>query len=82
MIPVKRHYIPKYPQTIPRDEAAVPGLKKRMLANLCNLRPAWLDLAHRRLDESVFAAYGWSAGTTDDDMLAEVLELNLRRGAF
>ena len=36
--------------------------KKRTLTNLYNARPTWLDLAHKRLDEAVFAAYGW---TTD-----------------
>ena len=30
---------------------------KRTLTNLYNARPTWLDLAHRRLDEAVFAAY-------------------------
>ena len=29
-----------------------------VLLNLYNQRPTWLDLAHRRLDEAVFAAYG------------------------
>jgi hypothetical protein len=26
--------------------------------NLYNARPTWPDLAHKRLDEAVFAAYG------------------------
>lgn len=30
--------------------------KKRILTNLYNARPTWLDLAHTRLDEAVFAA--------------------------
>ena len=40
--------------------------EKRTLTNLYNQRPAWLDLAHRKLDEAVFAAYGWdpAIGTT------------------
>ena len=29
--------------------------KKRTLTNLYNARPTWLDLAHKRLDEAVFA---------------------------
>ncbi len=54
-------------------------LKKRTLTNLYNQRPTWLDLAHRKLDEAVFAAYGWPPDLTDDEILAHLLELNLRR---
>lgn len=32
-------------------------LKDRTLTNLYNLRPAWLRLAHKKLDEAVLAAY-------------------------
>ena len=39
----------------------------------------WLELAHRRLDEAVFAAYGWSPDLTDGEILAKLLELNLSR---
>jgi hypothetical protein len=35
-------------------------LVKRTLTNLYNQRPTWLDLAHKKLDEAVLAAYGWS----------------------
>jgi hypothetical protein len=34
---------------------------KRTLTNLYNTRPTWLELAHKKLDEAVFAAYGWRA---------------------
>jgi type II restriction/modification system DNA methylase subunit YeeA len=34
-------------------------LAKRTLTNLYNQRPTWLDLAHKKLDAAVFAAYGW-----------------------
>jgi hypothetical protein len=71
----------KYPRTIPRDEASAKELKKRTLTNLYNQRPAWLDLAHKKLDEAVFAAYGWPADISDDDLLAKLLELNLERAA-
>ena len=63
-------------------------LKKRTLTNLYNQRPTWLDLAHRKLDEAVFDAYGWphdpsapSAGQalSDEDILARLLALNLER---
>jgi hypothetical protein len=36
------------------------------LINLYNARPTWLDLAHKKLDAAVFAAYGWNPTTTDD----------------
>ena len=52
---------------------------KRTLTNLYNARPTWLDLAHQRLDQAVFAAYGWPADLSDDDILARLLELNLAR---
>ncbi len=82
----KRDHVPeigtvKYPRTIPRDEASANELKKRTLTNLYNQRPTWLDLAHRRLDEAVFAAYGWSPSMSDDELLAKLLELNLERAA-
>lgn len=34
-----------------------PKLKKRTLTNLYNERPAWLKLAHKKLDEAVLRAY-------------------------
>jgi hypothetical protein len=51
------------------------------LTNLYNERPAWLDLAHKKLDAAVAAAYGWPADLSDDDILARLLELNLARAA-
>jgi hypothetical protein len=71
----------KYPRVVPRDEACARELKKRTLTNLYNQRPAWLELAHRRLDEAVFAAYGWSPDIGDDELLAKLLALNLERSA-
>jgi hypothetical protein len=53
--------------------------KKRTLTNLYNQRPTWLDLAHKKLDAAVFAAYGWDPSMTDEDILAKLLELNLQR---
>jgi hypothetical protein len=47
----------------------------------CNERPVWLPNAHRRLDEAVFAAYGWPANLSDDDLLAKLLPLSLERAA-
>ena len=68
-----------YPRLVPKDAACAETLAKRTLTNLYNERPAWLDLAHRKLDEAVFAAYGWSPGLSDEEMLEELLALNLER---
>jgi len=61
------------------DGGAGRGVEKRTLTNLHNQRPTWLDNAHRRLDEAVFAAYGWLGDLSDDEILARLLELNLKR---
>jgi hypothetical protein len=69
----------RYPRLVPRDEECAKELKKRTLTNLYNQRPTWLDLAHRRLDEAVFAAYGWKTDLSDEQLLEKLLELNLQR---
>jgi len=56
-------------------------LKKRTLTNLYNQRPTWLDLAHRRLDQAVFAAYDWPDDLSDEEVLERLLALNLERAA-
>jgi type II restriction/modification system DNA methylase subunit YeeA len=71
----------RYPRTVPADDAAAKTLAKRTLTNLYNERPTWLDLAHKRLDEAVFAAYGWPSDLSADDLLARLLALNLQRAA-
>ncbi|MBI5565797.1 MAG: hypothetical protein HY870_12955 [Chloroflexi bacterium] len=53
--------------------------KKRTLTNLYNENPTWLQLAHRKLDDAVLDAYGWSHDLGDDDILARLLALNLER---
>lgn len=69
-----------YPDRIlPVDEAAAKELKKRTLTNLYNQRPAWLDHAHKALDEAVAQAYGWPADLTDDEVLAKLFALNQER---
>lgn len=55
--------------------------EKRTLTTLYNLRPDWLAAAHRALDHAVFAAYGWPPDSTDDEVLARLLELNGARAA-
>jgi type II restriction/modification system DNA methylase subunit YeeA len=56
-------------------------LKSRTLTNLYNARPSWLAEAHRKLDEAVFAAYGWPATLTDAEVLEHLLTLNQQRAA-
>ena len=63
-----------------RDEwLAGQDSKPRHLTRLYNERPTWLDLAHRKLDAAVFAAYGWDSGLTDDALLSNLLNLNFMR---
>ena len=70
-----------YRRLVALDAECAKELAKRTLTNLYNQRPAWLANAHRRLDEAVFAAYGWPADLTDDEILAKLLELNLGRAS-
>jgi hypothetical protein len=35
--------------------------------------------AHARLDEAVYAAYGWPADLPDEEVLKELLALNLEQ---
>ena len=78
---------PGYPdRLLPRDDAAAAILKTRTLTNLYNARPAWLDHAHRALDEAVAGAYGWGddwrAGLlTGDEILARLFRLNQDRAS-
>ncbi len=60
-------------------DAAPDELSKRTLTNLYNARPAWLAELHRKLDEAVFAAYGWPATLTDAELLERLLALNHAR---
>jgi hypothetical protein len=69
----------RYPRLLPKDAECARELAKRTLTNLYNERPTWLANAHRRLDEAVFAAYGWDPGISDDEILVKLLELNLQR---
>ena len=69
----------RYPRLEPRDADCAAKLKKRTLTNLYNERPAWLDLAHKKLDAAVAAAYGWPADLTDEQILERLLALNLER---
>jgi hypothetical protein len=67
----------RYPRLEPRDAECAAKLKKRTLTNLYNERPAWLDLAHQKLDAAVAAAYGWPVDLSDEQILERLLALNL-----
>jgi type II restriction/modification system DNA methylase subunit YeeA len=71
----------RYPRLEPRDADCAAKLKERTLTKLYNERPAWLDLAHKKLDEAVAAAYGFPAALTDEQILEKLLALNLERAA-
>ena len=62
-------------------DASETDLKDRTLTKLYNARPEWLANAHRTLDEAVFAAYGWPADLTDQEILARLLVLNHDRAS-
>ncbi|MGA2222067.1 MAG: DNA methyltransferase [Verrucomicrobiia bacterium] len=83
--PVTSHQSPitnvRYPRLEPKDADCAAKLKKRTLTNLYNERPTWLDLAHKKLDQAVAAAYGFPADLTDDQILERLLKLNLDRAA-
>jgi hypothetical protein len=50
----------RYPCLEPRDADCAAKLKRRTLTNLYNEHPAWLELAHKKLDMAVACAYGWN----------------------
>lgn len=64
---------------IPKNADRAANLNKRTLTNLYNGRPTWLDLAHQKLDEDVFAASGWPSKLNDEEILVRLLALNLER---
>lgn len=71
----------RYPRLEPRDADCAAQLKDRTLTKLYNERPAGLDLAHKKLDAAVAAAYGFPADLTDEQILEKLLALNLERAA-
>ena len=51
----------------------------RTMTNLYNDRPVWLDIAHEKLDKTVFNAYHWPHELSDEQILKRLLDLNLER---
>jgi type II restriction/modification system DNA methylase subunit YeeA len=83
LIRIEPEVVPGYPDRIlPRDEGAATVLKTRTLTNLYNQRPAWLDMAHRRLDAAVAGAYGWPLDLSDEEVLARLFALNQERASY
>ncbi len=69
----------RYPRIVPKDDDCAKKIQSRTLTNLYNQRPAWLEFAHHRLDEAVFAAYGWPPDLDEGQILERLLEVNLCR---
>ena len=74
-----RELVEKRERWLNPEGASEAELKKRTLTNLYNQRPAWLDLAHQKLDRAVLDAYGWEQDLGDEEILARLLALNLER---
>lgn len=82
LIDIIPEVLPGYPdRMLPKSVEAAAILKTRTLTNLYNERPQWLADAHSDLDAAVAAAYGWAVDISEDDALARLLELNLKRVA-
>ena len=84
LVDIVPEVMPGFPDRLmPKDPAAAITLKERTLTSLYNMRGTsegtWLDNLHRALDEAVAAAYGWSADITEDEALARLWALNLKR---
>jgi hypothetical protein len=76
-----RELVAKRDDWLNPPDASAEELSARTLTNLYNARPTWLADAHRKLDEAVFAAYGWPATLTDAELLERLLKLNHERAA-
>ena len=82
LVRVEPEVVPGYPdRVLPRDDAAAAVLRTRTLTNLYNQRPAWLAMAHDRLDAAVAVAYGWPADLPDEQVLERLFALNQERAA-
>lgn len=71
-----------YPDRVIAKPEHAAELKKRTLTNLYNTPPGWLQIEHKKLDQTVAAAYGWTDYTpemSDEEILHRLLALNLER---
>ena len=71
-----------YPDRIVPKAGHEKELSERTLTKLYNARPAWLDTAHKTLDQCVATAYGWTDYTPDmpdETILQRLLALNVER---
>jgi hypothetical protein len=67
------------PRVLPRNGACAAELRRRTLTDLYNESPAWLQHAHRELDQAVAVAYGWQWPLSDDEVLERLFTLNQER---
>jgi type II restriction/modification system DNA methylase subunit YeeA len=82
LVRIEPEVVPGYPdRALPKDEEAARVLKTRTLTSLYNQRPGWLDMAHKRLDAAVAAAYGWPVDLSDEVVLERLFTLNQKRAA-
>ena len=66
----------------PTERATEKMIREMTLTNVYNNNHAWLRTDHKKLNQAVFDAYGWSedpADLDDDTILERLLELNLSR---
>jgi hypothetical protein len=73
-----------YPDRIVPKLGHEKELSERTLTKLYNARPAWLDAAHKALDQAVATAYGWTDYTPEmpvETILQRLLALNVERSA-
>jgi type II restriction/modification system DNA methylase subunit YeeA len=76
-----RELVEKRDRWLNPEGASEAELKKRTLTNLYNQHPTWLDMAHRKVDDAVLDAYGWSHDISDEEILQRLLALNVERAA-
>ena len=62
-----------------RDALKLSDAHYDTLTKMYNEKPEALMIAHRKLDAAVFAAHGWPADLSDDEILARLPALNLAR---
>ena len=55
------------------------GLEFCLFRGQVHAHSTWLELVHKKLDEAVFAAYGWPSNLSDEEILERLLVLNLER---